>query len=89
MHVHFPMPDVAERSHLWQTMMLATVPVAGRLDFAALATRYEMSGGYIRNAVLRAAFFAADSNTPLTNKHLARAAQLEYQAMGRIMPSSL
>jgi len=89
MHVHFPMPDVAERLHLWKTMMLATVPVSGKLDYADLATRYEMSGGYIRNAVLRAAFFAADSNSPVTNRHLARAAQLEYQAMGRIMPSSL
>ncbi len=89
MHVHFPMPEVAERIHLWQTMMRETVPVTGKLDFAALATRFVMSGGYIRNAVLRAAFFAADANTPVTNKHLARAAQLEYQAMGRIMPSSL
>jgi hypothetical protein len=89
MHVHFPMPDVAERIHLWQAMMPATVPVSGKLDYASLATRYEMSGGYIRNAVLRAAFFAADSNSAVTNKHLARAAQLEYEAMGRITPSSL
>jgi ATP-dependent 26S proteasome regulatory subunit len=85
LHVHFPMPDVAERARLWRTMMRDTIPVSGRLDFAALATRYEMSGGHIRNAVLRAAFFAADAESPVTNQHLLRAAQLEYQAMGRIM----
>jgi len=70
-------------------MMRSTVPVAGALDFAGLASKYEMSGGHIRNAVLRAAFFAADARTPVTNQHLSRAAQLEYQAMGRIAPSSL
>jgi hypothetical protein len=85
LHVHFPMPDASERIRLWQTMMRATIPVQGRLDYAGLADRYEMSGGHIRNAVLRAAFFAADAGTPVTHQHLLRAAQLEYQAMGRIM----
>ncbi len=89
MLVHFPMPDVEERTKLWRSMIGKTVPVAGRLDLAALAARYEMSGGYIRNAVLRAAFFAADADVPVSHQHLARAAQLEYQAMGRIMPSPL
>jgi len=89
LHVYFPLPDVHERARLWRTMMRSTVPVAGALDFAGLASKYEMSGGHIRNAVLRAAFFAADARTPVTNQHLSRAAQLEYQAMGRIAPSSL
>jgi hypothetical protein len=83
------MPDVAERTQLWQSMMRPSIPTAGMLDFGALATRYEMSGGHIRNAVLRAAFFAADEDSPVTHKHLVRAAVLEYQAMGRIMPSTL
>lgn len=89
LHVNFPMPDVAERTQLWQTMMRETIPTKGKLDFAALANRYEMSGGHIRNAVLRAAFFAADEASPVTHTHLVRAALLEYQAMGRIMPSTL
>jgi len=89
LHVHFPMPDLQERIQIWRTMLRVSVPVQGKLDFAALAARYEMSGGYIRNAVLRAAFFAADAESAVTNQHLVRAAQLEYQAMGRIMPSTL
>jgi hypothetical protein len=32
------------------------LPRAGKFDLAALARRYQMSGGYIRNAALRAAF---------------------------------
>jgi hypothetical protein len=43
-----------------------------------------MSGGYIRNAVLRAAFLAADQNVRITAAHLVQAAQLEYEAMGKL-----
>jgi hypothetical protein len=43
-----------------------------------------MSGGYIRNAVLRAAFLAADEGRPIDARQLHRAAHLEYEAMGRI-----
>jgi len=36
-------------------------PVSSTLNTAPLAQRYAMSGGHIRNAVLRAAFLAADT----------------------------
>lgn len=88
-HVHFPMPDIEEREHLWKSMLRPTIPTQGKLDLAALARRFEMSGGHIRNAVLRAAFAAANANRPVDNQMLLRAAQLEYQAMGRVMPSTL
>ena len=44
-----------------------------------------MSGGYIRNAVLRAAFLAADQSSRIDAPLLARAAQLEYEAMGKVV----
>jgi hypothetical protein len=88
-HVHFPMPDAEEREQLWKSMLRHTIPTEGKLDFAALASRYEMSGGHIRNSVLRAAFAAASANCPVNNKLLQRAAQVEYQAMGRVLPSTL
>jgi hypothetical protein len=43
-----------------------------------------MSGGYIRNAVLRAAFLAAAERSAITAGHLTKAAHLEYEAMGKI-----
>ena len=46
---------------------------------------YEMSGGYIRNAVLRAAFLAADEDAESTRRTSTRAAQLEYEAMGKLV----
>ena len=59
--------------------------VAPGLDVSDLAETYAMSGGYIRNAVLRAAFFAADAGSAITTAHLTRAAALEYVAMGKVV----
>jgi hypothetical protein len=43
-----------------------------------------MTGGYIKNAVVRAAFFAAAERRPIGNRDLWRAAHAEYEAMGKI-----
>ena len=65
-------------------MLPAAAPVASDLGLAELARRYEMSGGYIRNAALRAAFLAADEGSPITGAHLDHAARLEYEGLGKI-----
>ena len=83
-HIRFPVPDTDERTALWQAMLPPTAPVAPNLPFADLARKYVMSGGYIRNAVLRAAFLAADEDESITAYHLTQAAQLEYEAMGKL-----
>ncbi len=84
LHLRFEVPDVEERAHLWRAMLPPSAPVASDLDFAGLAMRYEMSGGYIRNATLRAAFLAADEDASITAAHLERAARLEYEGMGKL-----
>ena len=65
-------------------MLPAAAPVAPSVDFAALARRFAMSGGYIRNAALRAAFLAADEGAAISAAHLERAARVEYEGMGKI-----
>jgi hypothetical protein len=47
-----------------------------------------MSGGYIRNAVLHAAFLAAAEGTVILPTQLSLAAQLEYEAMGSLVARS-
>ena len=84
-HVRFPMPDVAERMRLWQALLPTKAPRSGDIRFGELAEAYELSGGYIRNAVLRAAFLAADESGPITHDHLVRAARLEIETMGRVI----
>jgi Cdc6-like AAA superfamily ATPase len=85
--IDFPMPEVEDRERLWQSMLPTQADVARDIDFRTLATKFEFSGGHIKNAVLRAAFFAADEGGPIMNKHLLRAALLEYTSMGKIASS--
>jgi hypothetical protein len=83
--IEFPAPDASERELLWQAMLPPEVPVAHDIDFGDLAQRYEMTGGFIKNAVVRAAFLAAGEQLPgLTNALMLRAAQLEWEAMGHL-----
>ncbi len=84
LHLRFELPDVEERAQLWRAVIPADAPVAPGVDFAGLARRFAMSGGYIKNAALRAAFIAADQGKPITAAHLERAARVEYEGMGKI-----
>ncbi|MBL8626043.1 MAG: ATP-binding protein [Myxococcales bacterium] len=85
LRVDFPVPEADERERLWRALLPAQAAQAADLDLAALATRFEMTGGYIKNAVVRAAFLAADEGAPITMRHLLRAARAEYQAMGKVI----
>ena len=84
LHLRFDVPDLEERAQLWRAMLPAAAPVEQGLDFDTLAQRFSMTGGYIRNAALRAAFLAADEGSSITAAHLEHAAQLEYEGMGKI-----
>jgi DNA polymerase III delta prime subunit len=84
-HVRFPVPDLDERARLWRALLPEKAPVDPDLPIDELAKKYMMSGGYIRNAVLRAAFMAADEDMNISAKHLVQAAQLEYEAMGKLV----
>src|SRR5580765_5397432 len=75
-HVLFEMPGIGEREQIWRVQMHPTLtPLAADVDFRALAERYEVSGGDIRNAVLKAALAAAaepgsDSSKAIQQRHL-------------------
>jgi len=84
MRLYFPFPDEELRAQLWASHVTPQVPTAGQFDFAALARRFPLSGGYIRNSALRAAFLAAQEGTPLTQSHLERAVLLEYRELGKL-----
>ena len=59
-HVLFEMPGVEERERIWQLQVHpAKTPLAADVDFKDLALRYAVSGGDIKNAVIKAAAAAA------------------------------
>jgi SpoVK/Ycf46/Vps4 family AAA+-type ATPase len=85
LHLRFQVPDEDEREKLWRAMLPAAAPVEPNIDFLGLAHRFEMTGGYIRNAALRAAFLAADAGTSIGDAQLEHAARIEYEGMGKIV----
>src|SRR6186997_3242049 len=61
-HVLFEMPGVDERERIWHVQLHPQkTPLADDVNFRDLAERYAVSGGDIKNAVLKAATIAAAS----------------------------
>lgn len=52
--VEFPAPDVHLRQEIWRTHIPAQVKLADDVDLYSLSTEFELTGGFIRNAVLTA-----------------------------------
>jgi SpoVK/Ycf46/Vps4 family AAA+-type ATPase len=63
-HVLFELPEVEEREQIWRVQLHRNTPLADDVDFRELAERYAVSGGDIRNAVLKAALAAAAEDGP-------------------------
>lgn len=89
LRLQFPFPDEEMREQLWRNHLPKDLPIEGPLDLRLLAEKFELSGGYIRNAALRAAFLAAQEQRPLGQEHLERAVRLEYREMGKIIESGV
>lgn len=93
-HVLFEMPGVVEREQIWRVQMHPTrTPLADDVDFRSLAARYEVSGGDIRNAVLKAALTAAaepgvDAAKRIHQRHLEAGIE-DVIAGKRVMRQSL
>ena len=83
----FPFPDEDTREQLWRAHLPPELPISGTLELDALARKYQLSGGYIRNACLRAAFLAAQDSTSLHQRHLERAVTLEFAELGMLSNS--
>jgi SpoVK/Ycf46/Vps4 family AAA+-type ATPase len=70
-HVLFEMPGMEEREQIWQLQIHPKkTPLAPDVDFRQLAERYAVSGGDIKNAVLKAATAAAAEPGPDVMKRI-------------------
>ncbi|MBL8784545.1 MAG: ATP-binding protein [Deltaproteobacteria bacterium] len=85
MRVTFPQPSIEEREALWKTMIdLPNLPIAG-VDSRQLATDFELAGGLIKNAVLRAAFLSAARDLEITHELLHLSARIEMKEHGMLI----
>jgi SpoVK/Ycf46/Vps4 family AAA+-type ATPase len=70
-HVLFELPGAEERELIWYVQIHPErTPLAADVDFRQLAERYEVAGGDIRNAVLKAALAAAGEPGPDADKRI-------------------
>jgi len=78
-HVRFEMPGVEERERIWQVQIHPKkTPLAAGVNFRQLAERFTVSGGDIKNAVIKAAAAAAaetgsDIGKRIHQRHFERA----------------
>ena len=93
-HILFEQPGPEERERIWKVQIHARkTPLAADVDFAALAERYPLTGGDIKNAVLKAAQIAIAEPGPDAEKRIAQrhfeAAVDDVLASKRVMDQSL
>jgi AAA+ superfamily predicted ATPase len=81
--IEFPFPEEDDRRRIWERS-IAGAPLQDDVDLGFMAGEYRVSGGNIRNIVLLGAFLAASAGETIGMSHLVRAANREYQKLGRL-----
>ncbi|MBA3453970.1 MAG: ATP-binding protein [Deltaproteobacteria bacterium] len=84
--IRFPEPELEERERLWKQLLPPSTNLHDGVDFHALAEKFDMTGGYIKNAVVRAAVIAARAGRAMMAEDLWAGAHHEYAEMGKVMP---
>ncbi len=80
--MRFEKPDAEARGALWAKVFPASCALSGDFDPDEMGRLFEMSGGNIRNAALRAAFLAADQKREVDMDFCKLAAEREAREMG-------
>jgi SpoVK/Ycf46/Vps4 family AAA+-type ATPase len=83
--VHFPFPDESSRRRIWEQIWPPETPLADDVNFDAMARRFRLSGGNIKNIALASAFLAAEDGARVTMAHLQQATRREHQKMGKTL----
>lgn len=83
--VRFPEPDREARAAIWRGLLPSRLPLAPDVDVQALASRFEVTGGYIKNAVLAAAsraVYEAQGAAPMITQAMLEDAVREQSGRG-------
>ena len=87
--INFPMPDAETREMLFKSLIPASAPVRKGIPFDLLGEHFEISGGYIKQTVLKAAFYAKRDNSAIGLSQLTEAAIAECRKLGMLMNDNL
>lgn len=85
--IRFPEPSEEERCRIWDSMLPEEIELDEDVDLVELSQKFDVTGGFIRNAVIRATVIAYGRHTQrprLTRKDLLQAISEELQENGRL-----
>ncbi|MFT7622763.1 MAG: SpoVK/Ycf46/Vps4 family AAA+-type ATPase [Myxococcota bacterium] len=82
--VHFPFPEPEDRGRIWEHLIPSTAPTVDDIDYYVLGKSFELSGGSIKNSIVRAAYGAAAARRPIGMADLVNAAKYECAAAGKL-----
>ena len=85
--VRFPFPEGEDRAKIWELLFPKECPLADDMDWDLLGKSFEISGGHIKNAVLRSAYRAAVTGGVVTMETIRYAAEQECKQAGKLFRS--
>ena len=86
--IDFPFPEAQSRAKIWQVLFPPECPVADEIDFGELGEAFEISGGHIKNAVVRSAYRAAARGDSIRFEDIEFAAEQECKSAGKLFRSA-
>ncbi len=86
--INFRMPDAGLRLEIWKSVFPGAVSLEEDVDFRWLAERFDLTGAYIKNIALSAAFAAAEEGGPVNMLHILKGLKREMMKEGRTLEQS-
>ncbi len=83
----FPFPEPRDRARIWKRLLPKQAPLGDDIDFETLGKDFELAGGNIKNAVVRAAYQAAEKKCLIDMDLLEQCGLQEYREMGKLVPN--
>jgi len=85
--IEFDEPKPEQRELIWRRLIPADMPLCAQdpVDFEALAHDFDLTGGRIKNAVMRAAYRCISTGSAVTQAALQEAARQESAAAGKLV----
>lgn len=80
----FHMPSIEFRQAIWQKIYPKELPISTDVDFDYVASRFELTGGNIKNIALRSAFIAAEKETDVTMTEILLSVKEEMHKIGKV-----
>ena len=77
---HFQKPNFEDRKKIWRNMF-AKAPLSDEIDFDFIS-KFDISGGNIKNIVVSSCFKAAQHNTKVQMEHVVKSIEYELKKQG-------